>query len=145
MPNEEVIWQFDDDPVRETALLYDDSDDGLPFGLRAGSQRMDVPLWLEASEAKALADAIYERLPDQTLAPQGSYVEAVLTLAATHGKTVKFGYAKGNGDYIENRRLIPGKVEVAKNGYTIVVGHDPDRDDVRAYRVDRIKGQVSLV
>jgi predicted DNA-binding transcriptional regulator YafY len=61
----------------------------------------------------------------------------------THGKTVTFNYAKGGGRVIEPRRLAPESVEQVGNHLT-VTGYDPDRNSVRAYRSDRIKGQVSV-
>lgn len=125
--------------------------DGIPFVFRiegnskTGGQHLTFSAGRD--EAKQLADAIYKELGINTLKTNGydgGYVEGLLRLAADHNRVVTFGYAKGKGDYIENRRLIPGQIQTTKQGHTIVVGHDPDRDDVRAYRLDKIKGQVSV-
>lgn len=48
---------------------------------------------------------------------------------------VTFGY-RGEG-----RRLDPYGI-VFRNGHWYTVGHDPDRDGIRAFRADRIEGQV---
>ena len=42
---------------------------------------------------------------------------------------------------IEQRRLFPKASYAAPNGI-VIVGDDPDRDDVRAFRLDRIQGEV---
>ena len=70
--------------------------------------------------------------------------EALLRVAAIHGVEVEFRYAKGEGSVIELRRLVPEAVKVARDGSVSFVGQDPDRDDVRQYRLDRIKGTVSF-
>jgi predicted DNA-binding transcriptional regulator YafY len=70
--------------------------------------------------------------------------EALLRIAAIHGVEVEFSYAKGEGSIIERRRLIPENIQVSGEGNVSFVGQDPDRDDVRQFRLDRIKGQVSL-
>jgi len=72
-----------------------------------------------------------------------SFNEDVLRVAAIHKRTVKFGYAKGEGAYIETRRLNPVEV-TEKKGHLLVAGHDPDRQAPRLYRLDRIKGEVSF-
>lgn len=80
-------------------------------------------------------------------ASEVSFNEGLLRLAAVHAKTVTFRYVKGNGDVIEQRRLIPADVReiTTKQGtHMTFVGHDPDRDEVRAYRVDRMRGEVSV-
>lgn len=69
--------------------------------------------------------------------------EALLRVATVHGLTVSFKYAKGKGDVIEQRRLQPTDL-LAKADHVTFVGNDPDRDDVRAYRTDRIKGLVEI-
>lgn len=73
----------------------------------------------------------------------GTVNETLLKVAAQYDLTVEFRYAKGTGGVIETRRLQPGSFSNHK-GNTVIVGYDPDREDVRAYRLDRIKGQVSI-
>ncbi len=73
----------------------------------------------------------------------GSLNEQLIQVAINHDIEVEFAYAKGSGEVIEHRRLVPTKLDDAK-GHKIVTGFDPDRDDVRAYRLDRIKGTVSI-
>lgn len=72
-----------------------------------------------------------------------SFNEGLMRLAAVHNKTVTFRYAKGDGKIIEQRTLIPSGVK-EKDGHMTFTGYDPDRDDVRAFRIDRMKGEVSI-
>ena len=55
-------------------------------------------------------------------------------------KEIQFAYDKGEG-VIEQRRLFPKVSYAAPNGI-VITGDDPDRDDVRAFRLDRIQGEV---
>lgn len=77
------------------------------------------------------------------LASSVPFNEGLMRLAAAHDRTVTFSYAKGDGSVIEQRRLKPESVQTVGDHVTFI-GYDPDRDDVRAYRVDRIKGEVSV-
>jgi predicted DNA-binding transcriptional regulator YafY len=70
--------------------------------------------------------------------------EAILRLASVHKRTVQFRYAKDDGSMIETRTLIPESVRKMADHLTFT-GLDPDRDAPRAYRTDRIKGEVSIV
>lgn len=81
--------------------------------------------------------------PDAVLASDVTYNEAVLRLALVHSRTVRFGYAKGDGSFIETRRFEPDAVREV-DGHLTFTGWDPDRREVRAYRLDRIQGEVSL-
>lgn len=66
---------------------------------------------------------------------------AAFQLAVKFERVVTFRYAKGEaGRNIETRKVLPSNV--SDDG--LVVGHDPDRNGVRAYRVDRVVGEVSL-
>lgn len=70
--------------------------------------------------------------------------EGLMRLAAVHNKTVTFRYAKGDDQkVIEQRTLVPSNVKNVK-GHVTFTGYDPDRDGPRAYRVDRMKGEVSI-
>lgn len=77
-----------------------------------------------------------------------TYNEGILRLAAIHDKQVEFRYAKGDGGVIELRALKPESVKIIKPGksdeHVTVTGYDPDRDAVRHYRLDRIKGDVRI-
>lgn len=75
--------------------------------------------------------------------PDASLNEQLLQVAINNDVEVEFAYAKGNGSVIEPRRLNPEKLDTVK-GHKIVTGFDPDRDDIRAYRLDRIKGTVAV-
>lgn len=85
------------------------------------------------------------QLSESVRASEVSFNEGMLRLAAVHGRTVEFRYAKSPSAPIETRSFVPENVYVTRNGDTIVVGPDPDRDDVRAFRLDRILGDVTLL
>lgn len=72
-----------------------------------------------------------------------SLTEGILRLAAVHQVPVRFQYAKSNKDPIETRTFIPGAVQKVKDHVTFT-GYDEDRGQVRAFRDDRIKGQVQF-
>lgn len=73
----------------------------------------------------------------------GSFNEQLLQVAINNDRRVAFKYAKGQGAIIESRQLDPVKLDDVK-GHKIVTGFDPDRDEIRAYRLDRIQGTVSI-
>ncbi len=77
-------------------------------------------------------------------ASEVSFNEAILRVAAAHNRQVTFRYAKGDGGMIETRVLVPSKVMNVDNHVTFA-GYDEDRDQVRAYRMDRMKGEVKIV
>lgn len=72
-----------------------------------------------------------------------TFNEGIARLAAIHKRTITFRYAKGDGAVIEQRRLNPTSVE-QHGDHVLLVGYDPDRDEPRAYRSDRIKGEVEF-
>lgn len=72
-----------------------------------------------------------------------SFNEGLMRLAAIHKKIVSFRYAKGDGQVIEARSLVPSDVKTVGDHVTFT-GYDPDRDEIRAYRVDRIKGGAAV-
>ena len=138
---EHVIYEKGD-----LRVLHDTEDSSLPIAYEVGGDEK----WLtkdqavEAGAAVAYALGVNSDDPAEVIrASQLSSNEGLLRLAAIHNKTVTFSYAKGDGSVIEQRRLIPGEVKEVK-GHLTFVGYDPDRDDVRAYRVDRMKGEVSI-
>lgn len=82
-------------------------------------------------------------MPDAVLASTISFNEGLMRLAAVHKKTVRFNYAKGDGHVIEPRKLVPAEVRKVGDHMTFT-GYDPDRDEPRAYRIDRMKGEVTI-
>lgn len=79
-----------------------------------------------------------------------SFNEAIFRVAAAHNREVEFRYAKGKGEVIETRVLKPTGVKrvVTNNGndsHVTFEGYDPDRDKVRQYRLDRVKGEARIV
>lgn len=83
-------------------------------------------------------------LTDVVRASDITFNEGVLRLAAVHGRRVEFRYAKSEGAPVEHRSFVPEAVHVTRKGDTVVIGPDPDRDGIRSYRLDRIKGEVHI-
>jgi hypothetical protein len=84
-------------------------------------------------------------MPNAVAASEVSFNEGIMRLAAVHGKTVTFRYAKGaKQSVIEQRTLTPTAVQKDDDGTIRFFGVDPDRDAPRAYRIDRIKGEVKI-
>lgn len=104
---------------------------------------------LGEDSAIAVADAIYA-LSDREQPPAGAVKasdiplnEALIRVAAAHGVECSFRYAKGDGGTIEWRAFVPSDVKRVGDHVTFT-GYDPDRDDYRAFRSDRIKGSVQV-
>lgn len=81
--------------------------------------------------------------PDHVNAEDVSFNEGLIRFAIVHRRVVLFRYGKGDGSHIETRSLIPSSIETIGDHET-VTGYDPDRDEPRAYRLDRIKGEVNI-
>lgn len=82
-------------------------------------------------------------MSNAVLASDVSFNEGLMRLAAVHGKTVTFNYAKGDGKIIETRSFVPSDVKQVGDHVTFM-GYDPDRAMPRAYRIDRMKGEVRV-
>lgn len=69
----------------------------------------------------------------------------ILQVAERHGLVVEFNYSKTEHSPIERRRLrVTGHYTDSKDN-VLTVGTDPDRDDdIRNFRLDRIKGVVNV-
>lgn len=142
--SENLLYKGDDGTVIE----FDEVDDLYP--IRIGTD------WLFDHEALEVANAIIVALGATVESPSvnnivtnnvvanGNVNESLIAVAAEHDLKIEFRYAKGDGAVIEQRSLVPEYVNDGKAGKT-VVGFDPDRNDVRAYRLDRIKGNVAVV
>lgn len=133
----------------------DDSGDTLEI-VRDG----DGDLWIDVTEdttvasvvfppdeAVKVADAIYEAAGSTpstgVKASDISLNEGLLRLAATHNVPATFRYVKSPSAPVEHRSFIPAKVQ-SKGDHVTFTGYDEDRDAIRAFRSDRIKGKVSL-
>jgi predicted DNA-binding transcriptional regulator YafY len=124
---------------------YDRDDENLPIYIEADG------LWLSEDTANKLIGSVAAALGTKVeVGPRpnisGTDLNAdLLRVAIAHGESVIFRYAKGaNGSVIETRSLVPNAIQ-AIGDHETVVGYDPDREDVRAYRLDRIKGNVQVV
>jgi hypothetical protein len=75
--------------------------------------------------------------------PRTAWNLSAIETAASYGITVQFRYAKSESAPIETRTLRDLAVVTTEEGEKLATGIDPDRDGVRAFRLDRIKGFVS--
>lgn len=74
-----------------------------------------------------------------------SWNRVALETAAALDAGVTFRYAKGVGEASIESRVLSEVFDVREvKGHVVVTGFDPDRNDVRAYRLDRIKGTVQV-
>lgn len=73
-----------------------------------------------------------------------SFNEAILRVAAVHARKVRFRYSKSPTAPIEDREFVPEGVYETRDGNVVIVGQDDDREGIRSYRLDRIKGEVTL-
>lgn len=137
---EKTIYKSEDAAAGGTFTIEDDGHNNYPICF----SEADVSLADAVEAAQAILKYAGKPQSDAVLASDVSFNEAVLRLAAIHERTVEFRYAKGkSGRTIETRRLVPQEVRQVGDHLTFV-GFDPDRDDVRAYRVDRMKGEVTV-
>jgi len=72
---------------------------------------------------------------------RSSLVLAAAEAAATHAR-VRFGYRTAQGSVGE--RDVDAYGLVFRGGRWYLVGHDHERDDVRAFRLSRVTGEISL-
>jgi len=68
---------------------------------------------------------------------------AKLEGAISKQRTVKFDYWSISRDQLSERTLNPYAL-LPDNGLWYVVGHDLDRDDIRTFRVSRIRGEIKF-
>jgi hypothetical protein len=66
----------------------------------------------------------------------------LINAAIENDLTISFAYDRGKG--LERRILQPESTIQSVKGDTLVVGLDTDRNDYRAYRVDRIQGNINV-
>ena len=78
------------------------------------------------------------------LPEQLSLNEALLLIARDYEAEAEFTYVKADGSSVETRRVIPEALTFTKDNVLLVTGHDDDRNDIRAFRADRIRGTVTV-
>ena len=98
-----------------------------------------VTVLRQALSAPTSADEAVLELPE----PDLDFNETQISIAIHFERAIEFAYDKGSG-VIEQRKLFPKVSYAAPNGI-VVTGDDIDRQDVRAFRVDRIQGEVKVV
>jgi predicted DNA-binding transcriptional regulator YafY len=127
-----------------TFTIEDDGHDNYPICFGEADVSQEVAVEAAYAVLKHIGAPAHDApAHDAVLASDVSFNEALLRLAAIHERTVEFRYAKGTGYVIETRQLVPQDVRQVGDHLTFT-GYDPDRNDVRAYRVDRMKGEVTV-
>jgi hypothetical protein len=126
-------------------VVFDAHDPILPFGVNVTGDNESARVWLSYEAVQSMIPKLPKAVNGDPVvaASDVSFNEGLLRLAAVHGKTVHFRYAKGDGAVIELRSLVPEKVNEV-GGHVTFTGFDPDRGEPRAYRVDRMKGEVTV-
>lgn len=119
----------------------------LDFSVAASDGSEDYAF--DPDDAASLADAIYaaagKSAPnDAVRASEVPLNEALIRVAAAHNAHIRFRYAKGPSAPVETREFAPVSVKVLPDHVTFV-GFDSDRNAMRSFRSDRIKGQVEVV
>jgi proteasome accessory factor C len=84
---------------------------------------------------------------DVKLAPPGGGREtsqrlAKIETAISRRKTIEFSYYSMQRDQVSDRKVDPYHL-VFRNGQFYLIGHSHERDDVRVFRLSRIRGKVS--
>jgi predicted DNA-binding transcriptional regulator YafY len=84
---------------------------------------------------------------DVKLAPAGGGRElsqrlAKIETAISRRKTIEFSYYSMQRDEVSDRKVDPYHL-VFRNGQFYLIGHSHERDDVRVFRLSRIRGKVS--
>ena len=84
---------------------------------------------------------------DVKLAPSGGGREmsqrlAKIETAISRRKTIEFSYFSMQRDEVSDRKVDPYHL-VFRNGQFYLIGHSHERDDIRVFRLSRIRGKVS--
>jgi proteasome accessory factor BC len=84
---------------------------------------------------------------DVKLAPSGGGRElsqrlAKIETAISRRKTIEFSYYSMQRDQVSDRKVDPYHL-VFRNGQFYLIGHSHERDEVRVFRLSRIRGKVS--
>ncbi len=84
---------------------------------------------------------------DIKLAPSGGGREmsqrlAKIETAISRRKTIEFSYYSMQRDEVSDRKVDPYHL-VFRNGQFYLIGHSHERDDIRVFRLSRIRGKVS--
>jgi predicted DNA-binding transcriptional regulator YafY len=84
---------------------------------------------------------------DVKLAPSGGGREmsqrlAKIETAISRRKTIEFSYYSMQRDEVSDRKIDPYHL-VFRNGQFYLIGHAHERDDIRVFRLSRIRGKVS--
>jgi proteasome accessory factor C len=85
--------------------------------------------------------AVRVEVSDPDYSPEMTGRLAKLEGAISKQRTVKFGYWSISRDETDERPVNPYAL-ISDNGVWYVVGHDLDRDDIRTFRVSRIRGEI---
>ncbi len=110
-----------------------------PLRLALQNLALGRPGFAEATSDTALRVEVLD--PDYSPEMPGRL--AKLEGAISKQRTVKFEYWSISRDEVSERTLNPYAL-MPDNGVWYVVGHDIDRDDIRTFRVSRIRGEIKF-
>ena len=102
----------------------------------------ETGIYIDARGVQVLLRALGEPTAERDSIPDPDNLDwndALSRPRSTSRRRSSSPYDKGEG-VIEQRRLFPKVSYAAPNGI-VITGDDPDRDDVRAFRLDRIQGR----
>lgn len=148
MSNPTLIPQstsIQDASIQRTLAIYPQDGDGdVLVAVTEGEE--ECGLYLDANGVKVLLSALSSPTVERDSIPDPDnpdWNETAIAAAILFEKAIEFAYDKGSG-VIETRKLFPKVSYAAPNGI-VVTGDDLDRNDVRAFRVDRIQGEVKVL
>jgi len=108
-----------------------------------GGEPIDPPEadYVDPDDVKAVLSNAQPQTPVSELQ---AYNKDLALFAGDHAVELSFEYRKGKNAEVRPRRVQPEAVYATPKGNLVVIGHDPDKDDVRAFRLDRFVGRASV-
>ena len=141
------------DEADDTLSVHRFSDGGLNIEMEDSNDGRVIEIWLEPEDTQRLVKHIAPtKVVDPVTIWEGSeghereaWNRIALEAAAGLGLRAEFSYAKGDGSVIERRLVNVTKLD-RDHAHPLVVGYDDYRNnEYRAFRLDRIKGFVTVV
>ena len=135
------IWSAG--PLRRPVRLTPGEAAALDLGLRILAAEREEPELVERMRgllervAWTAPDDVLERFAADGDPDSGDALRALIVDAARRRRRVRLRYLKPDADEPEERSVEPYTVAYAE-GRWYVVGHCPERDDVRVFRMDRV-------
>lgn len=135
-----IVVRLDADAVASLVAVVNGEEPPQP----APSEPQPVVLEPVEETGPTPEEVFEEKTEDHVLDGRTAFNAVAIQTAASYGLSISFRYAKSEDAPIETRSLRDVAVVHTEEGETLATGIDPDRDGVRAFRLDRIKGYVSV-